>query len=145
MATGKLFLRDDLDLLGIKPVRGGTYMRAKLLRCAGVCALGGALVLPQGSYGQQGPRAADPLRPEAAQHALRQLELSETLGIALGAPAAIALKIKRETARWLLRDPNRPKELRDYHLIPLIPVRNWQEPTPAPEGKKPSIPPRKPQ
>jgi hypothetical protein len=103
-------------------------MQAKLLRCLGVCVLGGILVFAQRNGGQQRPRPADALKIEVTER-LPPLP-----------PPVEWERIIRDGDKIRLGDPNRSKELWEYSLIPLAPVRSWQEPTPTPEDKAPDIP-----
>jgi hypothetical protein len=107
-------------------------MQAKLLRCLGVCALIGILLFARSGWRQQRPRPVDPPGPEVIERLPREQSFVESERVHI-----------RELQKRDWNDPNRSKDLWEYSLIPLAPLRNWQEPTPTPEDKAPDIPRRK--
>jgi hypothetical protein len=123
-------------------------MRAKPFRCLGVFVLAGILVFAQGNCGQQRPRPADAPKIEMTERLppVPQFVERERVRIRNLPPLPPPVeweRIIRDGDKIRLGDPNRSKELWEYSLIPLAPVRNWQEPTPTPEDTKRDIPRRK--
>jgi hypothetical protein len=107
--------------------------------------LGGILVFAQGNRGQQRPRPADAPKIEVTQWrpSLPQFVERERVHIREIPPLPPPVeweRIMREGDKIRLGNPNRSKERREYFLIPLAPVRNWQEPAPTPEEKERDIP-----